>query len=285
MASKKDILEEITALVDDQLNANRKSQLETMIESDNELQKEFHIQSSIKNLLKERFSEQTAPAYLYDSVMDQITSANYSNDYSNNKSVSLKDIFTIIIQPKYAFAIFAVIAVIFFLSSPFQRLSENDLIEQQSGQFNMWIQANNNFKSIIDGKLTAQIASNDPKKIKKFFKEKGVDYNTKIPVCKNWNLVGAVVSTDKGSKFAHHVYADKNGHLIYVYQVNESYFKSKPVLNLSDDLYTYISQGNVVQKNYKDHVTFLLKSKENIYAVVGNENPQKIQSDLISRLM
>lgn len=284
MTEPNNIYEEITALVDNRLSAERKRKLDESIRSDENLQFEYHVQSSVKNLLRERFAGQTAPAYLYENVMNNIQSNNSRSNSAQAKSFSLREVFSILLKPRIAFAVTAILAIIFFISMPFQKQTELELIEQQSGEFNMWIQANNNFQKLTEGSLSAQIASNNPQEIKQFFAEQGVNYNTIIPECENWNLAGAVVSVDKGRKFAHHVYTDDQGHLIYVYQVSSNYFTTKPILDLSDDLFNFISNGNIIQKDYENHVSFLLKGKDNIFAVVANETPEKVQSDLIAQL-
>ncbi|MCK7519056.1 MAG: hypothetical protein MZV64_15685 [Ignavibacteriales bacterium] len=46
------------------------------------------------------------------------------------------------------------------------------------------------------------------KKLKSFFSANGVKYSTQIPDCKNWKILGAVVSEAGGEKFAHHVYSN-----------------------------------------------------------------------------
>ncbi|MDZ7766521.1 MAG: hypothetical protein U5K00_19205 [Melioribacteraceae bacterium] len=284
MTEPNNIYEEITALVDNRLSAERKRKLDESIRSDENLQFEYHVQSSVKNLLRERFAGHTAPVYLYENVMNNIQSNNSRSKSAQAKSFSLREVFSILSKPRIAFAVTAILAIIFFISMPFQKQTELELIEQQSGEFNMWIQANNNFQKLTEGSLSAQIASNNPQEIKQFFAEQGVNYNTIIPECENWNLAGAVVSVDKGSKFAHHVYTDNQGHLIYVYQVSSNYFTTKPILDLSDDLFNFISNGNIIQKDYENHVSFLLKGKDNIFAVVANETPEKVQSDLIAQL-
>ena len=277
--------EEITALVDNELSDERKDVILNMIDRDEDLQKEFYIQSDIKSMLKKRFANQQAPAYLYDSIMTQISSRNMLDNENSRGENKLKEFLTNLLQPKYVFAIITLFAVVFFLSMPFQTISESELVEKQTGQFNMWVQANSNFEKIINGELSAQIVSSNPQEIQNFFSEKGVDYSAEIPLCKNWDLLGGVVSEDKGTKFAHHVYADKDGHIVYVYQVSENYFTSQKVLDLSNDLMTYISEGNVVKHQYYDHVSFILKSHDKIFTVVANENPGKIESDLISQLL
>lgn len=285
MSEVNNIYEEITELVDNRLSVERKKEIEKLIHSDISLQFEHHVQSSVKNLLHERFVGQAAPTYLYENVLNNIYSNYSKQNIIPEKRFSLHEIFSIFLRPRIAFALTAVIAIIFFLSMPFQKQTELELLEQQSGEFNMWIQANNNFQQLIEGSLSAQIASSNPQEIKEFFAEQGVDYNTIIPECKNWNLAGAVVSVDKGNKFAHHVYADEMGHIVYVYQANSSYFTSKPVLNLSEDLFNFISEGNVIHKAYENHVSYLFKGNDNIFAVVSNETPEKIESDLIAQLL
>lgn len=70
--NKLEIFEQITALVDNELDSTRASQLKEKINTDSVLYEEYMVQSEIKHLLQNRFSAQTAPSYLYQNIKNSI---------------------------------------------------------------------------------------------------------------------------------------------------------------------------------------------------------------------
>jgi len=146
----------------------------------------------------------------------------------------------------------------------------------------MFIQAKNNFNSILSGKLAPQLTSANSEEIKNFFSTKGVKYSASVPNLKDWKLLGAVVSEDKGEKFAHHVYVGKNGELAYLFQVDESYISTHAIVTLSDDLVKYLDAGNCYTSEADGSVTLFTKLDNNICAIVSNGNPREIEKSFCS---
>ena len=146
----------------------------------------------------------------------------------------------------------------------------------------MFVQAKNNFNSILEGKLTPQLTSTSPEEIKSFFDKSGVKYSTMVPRIAEWSLLGAVVSEDKNEKFAHHVHVGKKGELAYLFQVDESYLYSHDIISLSDDLIKYLDEGNCYSSISKGSVTLFTKLNNNICAIVSNGNPKEIESTFCS---
>ncbi len=273
------INENITALVDNEINDSRKiNELNKAISENEDLLLEYNIQSSVKNLLKERFAGQKAPLHLRESVI-QSTIKSYDNPVAEPKPIF--DIWSIFKSPQFAFATLIIIAAVFYFTGN-SNVDPVKLFNQQSGNFNMAVQAERNFESIMKGELTVQLASNNPEELKAFFKENGVDYVCSIPTFDDWNLVGAVVSEDKGKKFAHHVYAGDDGQILYLYQVQKKYLTSTKILDLSNDMMDYLSDGNIVKVDKVDHNTFLWMSGENVFSLVSNESISKIENKFLA---
>jgi hypothetical protein len=281
----KEIYEQITALVDNEVPEGTVEELQSKIDMSDELQFEYKVQSEIKTLLQNRFSANSAPAYLYENVLNRIMMETKIDPPAKNTWKTLLQLVQSILRPKFVFAALVLIAAIFLISTPFRTINLDELANQQHGKYNIWVQANSNFNSIIEGKLTAQFISNDPGQIQGFFSENGVEYETEIPICENWNLAGGVVSEDKGEKFAHHVYSNQSGNILYVYQVSVESVGKSGVLNLSDDLLSFLSEEKIYKYSYSDHSTFLVKSHDNFFAVVSNDDPSKVESDFISQIL
>ncbi len=142
----------------------------------------------------------------------------------------------------------------------------------------MYVQAKNNFNSIIEGKLAPQLISANAEEIQKFFNTQGVQYSTLIPAIDNWNILGAIVSEYKSKKLAHHIYMGKHGKLAYLFQVDESYLHSYNIISLSDDLIKYLDEGNCYLSVSNGSVTLFIRMDNNICAVVSNGDPKELEN-------
>jgi len=134
-----------------------------------------------------------------------------------------------------------------------------DLAAEQYGSQNMFVQASSNFNSILTGKLTPQIITDDADNIKQFFTANGVKYSAHIPKCERWKILGAVVSEAGGEKFAHHVYVNDKGKLVYLFQVDESYLNKSEVIQLSEHMMKYLDEGNCYITIKNDQTTLMRK--------------------------
>lgn len=267
------------ALVDNELlDEVLKKQVIKAMETDANLKYDYMVQSLVKNLIREKVRFQETPEKVRKRVLKKIQ----PKELRSNSESSLFSGF--LYKPAFSFAtaIVIVIAVILILMNRPGIVEPADFALEQLGEDNMFVQANNNFQSIIEGRLVPQLISSDPQEIKNFFESSGVNYNTSIPESSRWELLGAVVSEDKGEKFAHHVYSNEDGELVYLFQVDQSYLQSHEILNLTDDFLAYLEQGNCYT-TVKDNVTTLMaKSNNIIYAVVSNAAVDDISQSFCS---
>ena len=264
----------ITAFVDGEItDANLKQAIYSRIESDKDFAIEYKVQSLIKNLVKEKVVFQKTPTRVKAKILKSIGSQ--TNVQSEHKSF-FSELFE---KPAFSFATAFVVVLaiaLILINRPADIENKNFAIEQL-GNDNMFVQAQNNFNSIVQGKLAPQLASKSADEIKNFFSASGVKYSTSVPNILDWNLLGAVVSEDKGEKFAHHVYVDKEGKLAYLFQVDESYLYSHEIISLSDDLIKYLDDGNCYTSVTDNSVTLFTKVDNNICAVVSNANPKQVE--------
>lgn len=264
----------ITALVDGEItDANVKQELFSKIESDKEFAIDFKMQTLVKNLIKEKVVFQKTPDKVKAKILKSIGST--TKVESVNKSF-FSGLFE---KPAFSFAtaFVVVLAIVLIIINRPVDIENKDFAIEQLGSDNMFVQAQNNFNSILQGKLAPQLASSSADEIKNFFNDSGVKYSTSVPNVLDWNLLGAVVSEDKGEKFAHHVYVDKEGKLAYLFQVDESYLNSHEIISLSDDLIKYLDEGNCYTSVTDSSVTLFTKIENNICAVVSNANPKQVQ--------
>lgn len=271
----------VTAYLDNELrDESLKDEIKHLIDADPEYKFEYRIQHLVKKIVKEKYKRQQAPEHLKRRILNQIES---EISIQSPKEPSLKGtsfwagLFS---KPAFSFAT-AIIIVISIILIIFNRnsLQSPVIAEDQLTPDNMFYQAENNFEAIIQGKLAPQIIADKPEEIKKYFESSGVRYSTLVPTFKEWKLLGAVVSEDKGEKFAHHVYAGEKGEIVYVFQVDESYFKSHDIISLNENLLEYLDQGNCFIKTEDKKVVLFKKVNHNICAVVSNAPLQDVQNN------
>jgi hypothetical protein len=272
MDMKKDM---VTALVDGEVtDAVLKEEIFSKIESDKDFAIEYKVQSLIKYLVKEKVVFQKTPDKVRVKILRSIG--------SDTKNISVKKSFLseLFEKPSFSFAtaFVVILAIVLIILNRPGTGEKMDFAIEQMGNDNMFVQAKNNFNSILEGKLTPQFTSTSPEEIKNFFDDSGVKYSTMVPNIAEWNLLGAVVSEDKSEKFAHHVYVSKKGELVYLFQVDESYLYSHEIISLSDDLIKYLDEGNCYFSISKGSVILFTKLNNNICAIVSNGNPKEIES-------
>lgn len=269
----------ITALVDGEVTDTiLKQEILIKIESDNDFAIDYKVQSFIKNLVKEKVVFQKTPEKVKAKILKSIGS---KTKVESVKSSFLSDFFE---KPSFSFAtafvvILAIVLIIFNRPGSVER---TDFAKEQVGNDNMFVQARNNFISILEGKLAPQLTTANSEKIKNFFNTNGVKYSTTVPAIDEWKLLGAFVSEDKGEKFAHHVYVGKKGELAYLFQVDESYLYSHSIISLSDDLIKYLDEGNCYSTESDGSVTLFTKLDNNICVIVSNGNPKKLEYTICS---
>lgn len=256
----------ITALVDNELIASQKAEVLSAIETDKNLMFDYRVQLLMKNIVREKVKFKTTPVNLRNQILKKIQPRELT---TNVKQSFFANLFA---KPAFSFAsaVILVLAIVLILFNRPTEVEPRNYALEQLGSDNMFVQAKNNFASIVQGKLAPQLVSGDAKEIDNFFRSKGVKYSTVIPEFNNWTLLGAVVSEDKGEKFAHHVYSGKGGELIYVFQVDESYLQSHQIISLTDDLLSYLDGGNCYTTENENSATLLTKSANNICAIVSN---------------
>lgn len=267
------------ALVDDELHDEvLKSQLVSRMETDADLKYDYMVQSLVKNLIREKVRFRETPEKVRQKVLKKIqpkeirsrSNASFFSAMFSRPAIS------------FATAVIIVIATVLIIINRPGIVQPIDFAIDQSGEDNMFVQARTNFQSILEGRLAPQLLSSNPDEIKNFFSSSGVKYSTVVPEMPDWGLVGAVVSEDRGEKFAHHVYANNEGELVYLFQVDESYLYTHEIIRISDDLLSYLEEGNCYTSQTDQFITLMAKTDNNIYAVVSNASPDIISQSFCS---
>lgn len=276
MEMNKDI---ISAYIDGEVKDKLlEKEILSRINSDNDFAVEYRIHSLVKNLIKDKVAFKQTPLKVKAKILKSIGST--TKVHSADKSF-FADIFE---KPAFSFAtaFVVILAIALIIINRPDLVEEKDFAIEQLGSKNMFVQAKSNFNSILLGKLTPQLASANSDEIKEFFISNGVKYSTLVPDINNWNILGAVVSEDKGEKFAHHVYVSKQGKLAYLFQVDESYLYSNEIITLSEDLIKYLDEGHCYTSVTDSSVTLFTKMNHNICAIVSNGNPKDVEKTFCS---
>ncbi len=266
---------QLTSLIDGEItDASQEDEIKRQIESNPDLKWEYEILRFTKTLVKQKCVFHSTPEKVKQKIVKQILP---SASTLPQPLRFLQEIFS-----KPAFAISGALALIFFaIILVFNQNSKKEipnLADEQYGTENMFVQASSNFNSILAGKLTPQIITDDADNIKNFFAANGVKYSTQIPKCEKWKILGAVVSEAGGEKFAHHVYTNDEGKLVYLFQVDESYLNKSTVIQLSEHMIKYLDEGNCYLTTKDNHTTLMKKMDNNICAIVSNASQTEIEN-------
>lgn len=266
----------ITALVDGEIkDESLRDDILRTIQSDKSFAIDYKVQLLVKNLVREKVKIYPTPDFIRQKILKSITPKEVIKE---KRKSFLTDFFE---KPAFTFAtaVVVILAIVLILFNRPGSVEIKDFALEQKGSDNMFVQAKNNFQSIVDGKLAPQLISSNPDEIKNFFASKGVKYSTHVPSFANWKLLGAVVSEDKGEKFAHHVYVDKNNRIVYLFQVDESYLYTHKIISLSNDLINYLNEGHCYTTSSDGKVILLTKEDHNIFAVVSNADLSEIENN------
>ncbi|MCX7611904.1 MAG: hypothetical protein N2043_09990 [Ignavibacterium sp.] len=267
----------ITALVDNEIkDENIQKELNELISSDSQFRYEYDVQSLCKKLVREKVKKVKAPEYLREKILSEI---------KPKETIAIKKhnfLLNIFYKPAFTFAtaLVIIISIILIVVNRFDNSKPPEIDFSKLDSDNMLLQAVNNYNLILNGKLAPQYVSDNSKEICNFFSKNGVHYSTIVPEFKEWKLLGAVVSEDKGIKLAHHVYAGKNNQIIYVFQVDKDYVNK--VIKIDSDLLEYIESGNCYSKEYSNNLIILTEIDHNIFAIIANDDFNYVKNNFCS---
>ncbi|QQS37316.1 MAG: hypothetical protein IPM56_05000 [Ignavibacteriales bacterium] len=267
----RDKIELLTSLVDGEISDQQlENELKTLIETDSTAAYDYKVQLLIKNLVKMNMGFVQAPERLHKKINRRLLR---ETTPANDPALTL--IFTPSFMT-YATAAVIVLAIILILFNRPPIVDTYNFAAGQQGKDNMFVQAQNNFSAIIQGRLQPQLLSDNAQTIQEFFKQSGVKYSTIVPVFENLTLLGAVVSDEQGKKCAHHVYTNSDGKIVYLYQVDETELVSGERLKLTPDLLNFLDEGRCYSFSSQTTSTLLVKSKKNICAIVSDLSAREL---------
>lgn len=257
----------ITAYVDNEItDESLLNRITEQLNNDNSLKFDYNVQSFCKKIVTNKVKKIPAPDYLKSRIISEILPKEI---VPKKKSNFILDFFN---RPSFSFAtaIIIVIAIVLITFNRYNFNSVPDIDVTNLQPDNMFLQAVNNYSSILNGQLTPQFLSDNSKEICNYFSSNGVNYSTIVPEFKEWKLLGAVISEENGTKLAHHVYVGNNNQIIYVFQVDEAYVNH--LIKLDPELVSYLDSGNCYSKVYNGNLVLFSKIEHNICAVIANDD-------------
>lgn len=295
-----DIVEQITALVDAELDKDTdKNLLLTTITKDKRYKFEYDVQKFTKSMVHKRAGIIQTHSYLRERIYNRLLlevsgpSETETKKFNAKRKRSISDYLNFIItSPRFAFALMlAFITAVYFLrpeindtsqinQSDVNSIGKTTLPKRSAFELtppNMLLKAQENFKNILNGSVQPQFESRNYSALRKFLKQEGVTYQTVLPKFKGWQLQGGLVSEESGENFAHHIYKNKTGNLIYFYQADISALDKK-LLSLSQEQLDSINKGTFYKMISGGNTLFLWKCKNNICVVVSNESHSRLDS-------
>ncbi|HQJ46445.1 MAG TPA: hypothetical protein PK195_07375 [Ignavibacteriaceae bacterium] len=249
------------------------------IVTDNKFAVDYKIQLLVRNLIKEKIIHQKTPAKVEKKILKLI-----SGDSKTN-GPTIPFFSNIFEKPAFSFATALVIvfAIALIIMNTANITETKNFSYEQTGENNMFVQAQNYFNLITQKKLDIQINTSESAEVLKFFQDKEIKYSIIIPEIPNQNISGAFISDENGEKFAHIVYSGKNNEMTYLYQIDESYLYSNQFITLTNDCINYLDDGNCSITVNNNQVTLFKKIGSNICAVISNGNPDTLEKTFCSQ--
>jgi len=231
----KELEEYLASMVDGEyIDPNTKQELQSRLENDPELSVALYIQTAMKSVLqtKQEALYIEAPADLRASILKGIRTENSVAKQPQRKVSFIEacwnalDPIISVLSPRFAIPLSLIIVLGGYVyvsnsTNNTQQTSANiaDFSVVHVGQNNICLQAYSAFHAYEDGKMSLQKFSNDQQTLSTFFADNGVNYPVHFPKI-DAELVGGIVSQEKGTKFAQFIYK-VGDHLIYAYEVPE----------------------------------------------------------------
>ena len=160
----------IAALADGEIkDPSQEQKLRDEIRNNPDLQFEYFVQTSIKNLVSTRLKIAPAPVKVRQRLERKISPR-------SEKSLTSRLLPEIYFRkPAFAWGgtLVVILAVVLTLLNLPPVPEYKNFAEEQHGNSNMYVQARHNFENILAGKLKPQFTSDNPEKIRQFFTRAG----------------------------------------------------------------------------------------------------------------
>ena len=218
-------LESLTDFIDNRLTGEELNQVKNLIDSNPDYKARYILERNTKELYSSKLKSIETPLYLYQNVnkgIDEYISGLTATPNTVNTVSQFPPVPKISIQSKintaqprqrytYAAGMFAIVLLAFFAYSYY--FNKNVTVPAEKDFIEI---SRNIFDKVDASEVKLQYATNSPKELENYFKDK-VDFKTFVPDVKDGELVGGMVSEVNGEKAVHFIHKC-GGKLIYTLQ-------------------------------------------------------------------
>ncbi len=261
-----DIQELITAEVDGELAEEAKSTLQDHLRNCPACNADYALELTTKAFLRRRLNRVQAPPNLRAQITAELAEqasaqpgfGAWLNDLFNRRS------------PRAMLALgslVAILLVVLTVTPPKPRHSHSKPVDA-----NIINQAWNNFDNVLDGKLTPQVATDDPAVLRSYFASQ-VPFKVNCPKHKGTRLVGGAYSRYNNEPCANLVYR-KGRDVIYVYETNYRCVAHGTNLNLPREAMNQIQASGWYFENPHPECTLVVWLVDSTVCCAAADMPQ-----------
>jgi len=207
----KDFQEHITDAVDAYLTAAEMKQFLDHANLCPPCRGEYEAEASTKRFVTMHARMVDAPASVKRAILDRLDEESVAPPAAALPSRLSRFLNSLRIRPSLVFALGLLVLLIIVaqILQPPARIAI-------AGSNNVLLQSMENYRAVLAGTITPQVASSDPASVKKLF-EGATTFPVHVPRLRHCTLVGGTLNAYEGTPLAHVVYR-RGETLIYVYQ-------------------------------------------------------------------
>ena len=263
-----EFLEYVSSFIDGELDKAVQAPFQQHLQACPRCRNEAELERITKNLIGHRLPRLYAPDALVNSIHRQIA----PDDPAPSR---LKRLFDDILQQltwRTAIAIGSAAVIIFLLTFiPFRTHHSH----AEPNDDSIIDQTYNNFDGVLDGKLAAEVSSDDPGAVRSFLASR-VNFNLKVPRPKDCRLVSGAHSHYKCANLVHLTYQNDKG-LIYLYEASTRAINDERVLGIPASVQSELQRtGWHVESHRPDCCLIMWVADSTVYCAVGDMDRDRL---------
>jgi len=207
----KDFQESITDAVDAYLSEAKMKQFLDHANACSPCRSEYEAEASTKRFVTMHARMVDTPASVKRAILDRLGEESVVPPIPTPPSWFSRLVNALRVRPTLAIAL-GMLALLVIVS---QILQPPARVAIAAGN-NVLLQSMENYRAVLAGNITPQVASSEPASVRKLFKDR-TEFPVHVPKLRHCTLVGGVLNAYEGTPLAHVVYR-RGETLIYMYQ-------------------------------------------------------------------
>jgi len=207
----KDFQESITDAVDTYLSEAKMKQFLDHANACPPCRSEYEAEASTKRFVTMRARMVDTPPSVKRAILDRLEQESVAPPRPASPSWFPRGIHALRVRPTLAIAL-GMLALLIIVS---QILQPPARVAIAAGN-NVLLQSMENYRAVLAGNITPQVASSEPASVRKLF-EGMTEFPVHVPKLRHCTLIGGVLNAYEGTPLAHVVYR-RGETLIYLYQ-------------------------------------------------------------------